>query len=660
MAENRVLAGERISRAQLDAAGTPDEAAIEAALAALDSEQAATLALARARTATVPANLVARILPGIELPAITNALVAICPDRAALLEPLERRWFPQTKDASELEAIVLYGAWKAGAAVDRIKPELRRLAARSMTAEGYALLATIAASIDDANVRAACKPIASFATEYKKQVAQDDAAMHASIDKVVAALPAEVETSLGGFTVRGAKQPGRNDPCSCGSGLKYKKCCADKPVATPSPIPGVAWDDFFSSDRMLPEHVSQLAPKDLARIEIAKVGVDALRALHTRFVALRAWDRVERVVAEEIARSTPDEVTKLRDDLVFQLLEAGEVERARPHIAALGEHPIYAVELAIRDGRREDSWPALLAAVRAFVDSPVNADDADLAYALLRAEPTLGIYFARACIGTLHVDDADLMLEYVEDARDRLGLKPTDPAWDILDTLRAGVKSSSRRAPAKAAQASEDTALHDARAKVSELERTIDALRTELADMRTRPAAELMRAAPTPSGLEARVRELEGLIREGNAERTELRKQLQKAEVEAERRSGPDSLRRAPAPVEDEDDDADELPLGTRGITLPRFDRRFSDALEEVPTPVATEAMRTVGILASGDGFSWRQVKQAKDMARQVLMTRVGIHHRMLFRVDGGVLDILDLITREQLLTTLKRLRAQR
>ena len=160
------------------------------------------------------------------------------PDRAALLEPLERRWFPQTKDASELEAIVLYGAWKAGAAVDRIKPELRRLSARSMTAEGYALLATIAASIDDANVKAACKPIAPFATEYKKQVAQDDAAMHASIDKVVAALPAEVETSLGGFTVRGAKQPGRNDPCSCGSGLKYKKCCADKPVATPSPIPG--------------------------------------------------------------------------------------------------------------------------------------------------------------------------------------------------------------------------------------------------------------------------------------------------------------------------------------------------------------------------------------------------------------------------------------
>ena len=25
--------------------------------------------------------------------------------------------------------------------------------------------------------------------------------------------------------VRAAKKPGRNDPCPCGSGKKYKKCC---------------------------------------------------------------------------------------------------------------------------------------------------------------------------------------------------------------------------------------------------------------------------------------------------------------------------------------------------------------------------------------------------------------------------------------------------
>lgn len=33
------------------------------------------------------------------------------------------------------------------------------------------------------------------------------------------------EASLEGETVRRAKTPGRNDPCSCGSGKKFKKCC---------------------------------------------------------------------------------------------------------------------------------------------------------------------------------------------------------------------------------------------------------------------------------------------------------------------------------------------------------------------------------------------------------------------------------------------------
>jgi len=29
-----------------------------------------------------------------------------------------------------------------------------------------------------------------------------------------------------GSTITQAKAPSRNDPCSCGSGLKFKKCCA--------------------------------------------------------------------------------------------------------------------------------------------------------------------------------------------------------------------------------------------------------------------------------------------------------------------------------------------------------------------------------------------------------------------------------------------------
>ncbi len=33
-----------------------------------------------------------------------------------------------------------------------------------------------------------------------------------------------------------ASRPGRNDPCPCGSGLKYKHCCEDKRSWRDSPV----------------------------------------------------------------------------------------------------------------------------------------------------------------------------------------------------------------------------------------------------------------------------------------------------------------------------------------------------------------------------------------------------------------------------------------
>ncbi len=659
---NRVLAGERISRAALAAVDDASDAAIATAVAALDHERAATLALARAkRGEPVPVAVVATILPGIQLPAITCALIAIASgDRTELLELLAQRRFPHTKDAAELEAIVLYAAWKAGAPVPRVIPELRRLSVRSMTAEGFALLATIAATIDDANVAAATKHIASYAKDYAKQVASDERAMTAKPGDAIAALPAEVEVSIGGFTVRAAKQVGRNDPCPCGSGLKFKKCCADKPVATPSPVPGLSWDEFLGSgaDQMTAEHVQELELRDLARVDLARLGDKPLRVAMRRFSEAHAWDRA----GQAADRLSPDD----RDELVHALLSERQLARARAQIAKLPPElqRQHALELAVADGEAE-AWRALLAECERALRSGDKLDDVELAHTLLRAAPPLGIFAARACIGTLHVDDPDTLLETVEDARDALNLPPTDAAWAVLDelTVREGAEEADESTQLR-------TSLQESSARVDQLERTLAAMRAELDDARTRPAAALARApeAERPSGLETKVRELEALIREGNAERRELRDKLRASEAprgedghRARRaeRPGPEagprgSMTRGPSADADE---GDAIEPGARGIVLPRFDRRFADALAEVPATVAAEAMRTIGTLSAGDGFAWRNVKQAKDMSRQVLMARVGIHHRMLFRCEAGVMDVLDLITREQLMTTLKRLR---
>ena len=659
MAErNRVLAGERISRSQIEAAGTPAVEEIEAAIACWDHERAAMLAIARARTQAVPIGLVTRILPGIELPAIANGLIAIASgDRTELFELIRERRFPVTKEASELEAIVLYAAWKAGLRGPELVSELRRLSARRMTAEGYALLSTVGATIDDVNTTIAVKPIATFAKEYAKAVAADDRAMSAPVEAVIAALPAEVELSRGGFTVRAQKPPGRNDPCSCGSGQKYKKCCADKPVAAASPVAGLTWEEFLAGDKLTIEHVDELELRDLVQVELAKLTTRPLVAAARRLADVQAWDYADRALAELAARDAKDDqgaswVDDTREWMIQAALRCGPSQqaRARAQIGLLSPEmrAHYDLELAIERGP-SGAWAELVKRVRTVLASGDKLDDVDLAYALLRGEPALGIVFARACIGTLRVDDPDALLDAVEDARDRLNLPPTDPAWAVLDALTARVKRTKKTDDAEL-----KAQLAGSTARADQLERALATLRNELASERTKPAAELVKT-PTKHELDGRIEELESLIREGQAERRELRKQL-----ESGPRAQKEEPRRRPADEPAGDEGVDDLPVAARGITIPRFERKFTTALGEVPGPVASEAMRSVGVLASGDGFAWKNVKQAKDMVRPLYMARVGIHHRMLFRCDDGVLELVDLITRETLLTTLKRLRGAR
>ncbi len=686
----RALVGECISRASVEAArGTPI-ADLETALAGCDYERAATIAFACARAGTpVGTDVIGRILPGIELPAITCSLIAIAPSRGDLLAVLDQHRFPTTRDAAELETITLYAAWKAGAEPARVIPHLRRLSARSLTAESYALLATVAATIDDPNVAAATKPIAPFAKEYAKNVAADDKAMHASLDAVFAELPAEVEASLAaGFTVRTAKQVGRNDLCPCGSGLKFKKCCADKPQAAPSPIPGLSFEAFLAGEQVTADHVGELGLRDLVRIDIARVPWPSLVAVFRRFITTHEWTHAERVQAELVRR---DELLghDYTEELALRFLDIGDLERARPLIAALpvDRRSGFDVDLAIAAGpdtayRVLVDWARKVAASTAT--NPAQMPDIELAYALLRAEPALGILAARACIGTMRIDDPETLLEVVEEARDQMNLPPVDAAWAVLDELvepEAGTGKGRGKSKTKASEP-RDVALAESTARIDQLERTLAATRAQLADATTRPAAELMRV-PEASGLDGRVRELEALIREGNAERRELRKQLEAREADAAlHREREDSPRARRATLDEPDDgfanpgfagvrsgaeggaqvidENDSLEPGNRGVTLPRFERRFVDALGEVPAQVAAETMRTIGTLAAGDGFTWRSIKRAKDMPRQVLMGRVGIHHRLIFRVEDNDMTVLDLITREQLDTTLKRLRMNR
>jgi hypothetical protein len=637
-----------VCRKGVEACSDTSLEAIELAVLRCDYEAAATAVIARG---AVPIEVALSVLPGIELPAIVCALIACTDgDRTRLLELLEHRRFPQTRENGELEAIVLYAAWLADAPRERVLPELRRLSARSMFADGFALLAVIIKKYDDANATMAAKHFATFDTEYGKEVVATTKALKAPIADVIAALPPDVQVAAGavGFTVRAAQEPGRNDPCPCGSGLKYKKCHADKPVTVGSPIPGVSWDEFLTThaEQMTVAHVEALPLRDLARVGYANLTLDAMKRAVRSLVIARQWRLAERVL-EALDAKDAAAADASRDLLIQEALWCRETSLARAHIAKLSADlaPVYALDLAT------DRWPAIEAAVEAAVRDDHAVPYVELAQSLLRISPMLGILAARACIGAWKVDDAELLLEGVEEVRDQLGLPPGDPAWDVVDAIAA--KKTKRRG--KEAESEESTqlrkTLQESAARADELERNLAAMRAQLDDARTLPAAALQKKTENRGALESKIEELEGLIREGNAERRDLRKALQASQAEDDAK---------PVTTVVDDEPGDSLPETARGITIPRFDRRFTDALDDVPQPVAAESMRTIGNLCAGDGFAWLGVKQAKDMAKQVLMARVGIHHRLLFRADAGMLDVLELVTREQLLATLKRIRNNR
>src|SRR5262245_19260880 len=128
--------------------------------------------------------------------------------------------------------------------------------------------------------------------------------------------------------------------------------------------------------------------------------------------------------------------------------------------------------------------------------------------------------------------------------------------------------------------------------------------------------------------LRDKIEELQQVIREGNEERAQLRRQLKKATTT----DAGGGQKVAPG------DSTDDLDVGhgtgpapPRGVLALRLEPRL---LRHVPTPIAAETVRTVGELAAGDTSAWHQVKQARDMRRPLLFTRIGLRHRLLFRVE--------------------------
>jgi hypothetical protein len=663
--------------------GHPDR--IRAALERADHDDAAIRALACVKLGpALPPALIADVLVGVERAEVffTLARRVAREDVEPLLELLRRGRLADNSVGLEQTAYTVFVLWQTQAP-DRVRavivPRLRRLARMDWLlprAEG--LVGWLARQIRDPHLQAL---YAEHHPETGDQLAELMGEImldlwNMSFDEVIALLPERApDPLLIGVPVRAAPKVGRNEPCPCGSGKKFKRCCADKPVAAAAnPGPSRAERLRALEPRLEREQIARLSRADLARLELTRLRDGAVVDVMRAQAQLHDWRRACLAVAELHRRGSELADGQL-EDVIHEALEARQFDVAGALLQRLdGSQPMADLQLEVSLAAR---GPDALAGLEAAALAALKDDDAvpavELAHTALRAMPALGILIARGALHTGELLDGVVLLDAIEEARDDLQLPPGDPAQDRFDEL-GGVRTDGADAAAADAErarltrtaADLRTSLDDTSERLAALQRQVADRERELARTERAPAESSQRTIRTAAdedgrrALRDKIDELQALIRERNEERADLRRQLAEAtDSEAATRDAPAAAARRRA-ADDADEDVEALPAdpGGRAVLLPQFGAGARAALDAVPRNVAAITMRTIGALAAGDPAAWRAVKQARDMSRQVLMARIGIHHRLLFRTDNGALDVLDLVTRESLQTTLKRLRA--
>jgi hypothetical protein len=629
------------------------------------------------------------VLVGVELPAVFVALSRqVAPgDTAPLFDLLRRARLATTSSGTEQTALTLFALWKLERPAPQVLLSSLRILTRSpllsARAAGWALW--LARELGDAGIEEGFKSrggaIAEMLIDIMGGLLPDYWAL--PIDDVIALLPARIsDVGVDGIPARAAPRVGRNAPCLCGSGKKYKRCCADKPAVIPPSTDRARFERLQeAAPRLDVDQIARLSRVDLALLDIARLRDPALIQLMRRHVLLCDWKRAVLALDELVRRHGSAFTEEHINDVVQGALIARQHDIAENVLARLQPSTARAsfrLELDLA-ARGPGALPALEAAARAALTE--EQDPLELTFILLRTMPALGVLVARGVLIDSAALEYETLVEGIEDARGALLLPPGDPAAARLDALDGGREHLPTDAPLKQAtaaptvhesQAKELQAkLDDASTRLTALQRQLDGRERDLARaqheareqslraQQSAPESRSPQAAPDVRALREKIETLQARIRERNQESAQLRRQLSETVARDLDATGPTPLETRRRPDRGDDDNAEPLPfVSSRALLFPQFTDAAQASLGSVPRNVASQAMRTVASLAAGDPAAWRGIKQAKDMRRQVLMARVGIHHRLLFRVEGTALEVLEIVTRESLLTHLKHMRS--
>ena len=473
-------------------------------------------------------------------------------------------------------------------------------------------------------------------------------------------LPEREERKSSGTTRRReGEKVGRNDPCRCGSGKKYKNCCEKEDLKRShdsSPIPGVTQSELEADPHLGldSKRLKAMTRTQLLTLEPARITDDLAIAY---LLALGAYKCCDRIVEAYETWGGPAKMGNVwshmfqhlmwswRPDLarrMVQLAPAGEGYRlAEPDLRLLlvGDDPalfLKELEALAKEVLESGSLEGLQELVWAVNSSPYRA---------------LSILLLRGLLPIVEDEDIEQNYDAILRVRAKLGLGPDDAfsQWMNDEALRNAREHENE--PMQEAQDKLARVANQARQATEENARLERALRLLKKQSRVQEP-ETKTSHPPDEEMQGKIRTLnadkkhaQALAREKGEAELAARKELEKLTRENEELKAVANDGRA---AEGEEEAGDFVVTGKQPVRLLAFPKDFRLTLANYKSHVARAAMNRLGRMAAGEAAAFDKLKAIVALPG-VLEARISDRYRLFFSLLPTCVRVVDLIYRPEM-----------
>jgi hypothetical protein len=681
-------------RKEIDKSGYAINKLIATAEKQADGKALAALVTAAAVDGPLDNQLVQRVLPLLPEIGLMPLLVAHCDgDRFNML----LRVVASGRLSNERTAMALLFAVELLDDEDppsELLTQLRLITRHNLGMEAGSLIGLTAQMLDDPDLN----KVAESWIQLAKTVFPSGSHFVLSLDEfeekpLLDALPEIIQPEpIHGYTVRrSVKKVGRNDPCPCGSGNKYKKCCAEKDkerLADPSPVAGVTMSEYKDKAHKYMDgtEIGNLRPQELAALDFEEFSGHQLVAAMRVFADYHDWENAEKIML--LLESRQDlPCNSLADEYRYELICDAASAKASNIVLRQFDRildPAMKDELRLKAELLSPSAKTLALMeeiARKGLADPKEVMLIELSYSLLENFPALGLLIARGSLTVDRLLDSSMLIEQIEEARDVLLLPPGDPSADYFDYLLDQEADRRIETAINESKEKEFTDLVETtrilKEKLVEKTQHTNSLERELAEQQklleierhTNVSQARSESKPTHMQsnnksdeervsqiyrLKSQVTQLKGEISEEKRERRDLRKELSKttAQLESVLANVKTNINQSEEP--DPKTEEDTLPYVR--LLVPEFSEVFKETIQKIPTNIVASAIQLTSAICTGKTTKAAKVARVKSVI-DLWSARVGIHYRLLFRLltDRDCLEVVALIHRSDLEKAIKK-----